>query len=893
MTLMALKVGTRLGPYEVLAPIGVGGMGEVYRARDTKLGRDVALKVLPDAFARDKARVDRFRREAKILASLNHPNIAGIYGLEESDGVSAIVLELVEGPTLAERIAEGPISWEEALAIFRQIAEALEAAHEQGIVHRDLKPANVKVREDGTVKVLDFGLAKGLAGSDLLAADASQSPTLTKDTALGVIVGTASYMSPEQARGKSVDKRSDNWAFGCCLYEALTGKKAFDGDSVTDILAAVVHHSPDWSALPVTTPSRVQELLRRMLERDVKQRLRDIGDGRIEMNAAVAEPVGVPTASRDTVSILPLFAAALLGAFLAGVTLWMSRPSSDPTGVPMHLAVTLPPDQVIAETDAGWFTGENPIALSPDSSGLVYAARHAGTTRLYLRSWDEAEARAIPGTEGAQAPFFSPDGESLGFFARGELRKVSLEGGGSPFTICAVLFARSAASWGADDTIVFASSLISGLTRVPASGGELQTLTTPNVENGEFSHLAPDILPDGTNILYTIAATGGSSVAVFSIETGESRVLLPRAAGAKYVSTGHLVYANARGLWGVGFDVARLEVTGAPVSILEGVLALGSVGVTHAAFAISETGLLAYVPRGTGVNDVPVWVDREGNASFLTEDRGFFVHARLSPDGERLAVARQDDEAQWDIWIYDTARGTRIRLTTTGSNFDSAWKPDGARIFFNSTRDGQGIYSRTPDGSGGAQAFLRSNSSYLNLGSWSPDGTTLAFVQTDPVATGADIWTVREDGDGIASPLLATEFDEIAPEFSPDGRSLAYVSNESGRNEVYVVEYPSLESKTTMSFGGGVEPAWSPTGTELFYRNGNQMLAADVASSDKPRVLFDRPYRLSPFPIAGYDVAPDGRRFVMMSIDESADARQINVVVNWFEDLKRLVPSED
>ena len=699
-------------------------------------------------------------------------------------------------------------------------------------------------------------------------------------------------MSPEQARGKSVDKRSDNWAFGCCLYEALTGKKAFDGDSVTDILAAVVHHSPDWSALPTTTPRRIKELLQRTLQRDVKQRLRDIGDGRLEMDAAAAEPVATPSASRDAVSILPLFAAALLGAFLAGVTLWMSRPSSGPTPAPMHLAVTLPPDQVVAGVVAGWFSGENPIALSPDSSRLVYAARHEGTTRLYLRSWDEVEARAIPGTEGAKAPFFSPDGEWLGFFARGELRKVSLEGGGSPFTICNVTVGGSAASWGADDTIVFASSLVSGLTRVPASGGELQTLTTPDVENGEFSHLRPDLLPDGTNILYTIATTEGSSVAVFSIETGQSRVLLPRAAGAKYVSTGHLVYADARGLWGVAFDAARVEVTGAPVSILEGVFTWGAVGVPHAAFAISETGLLAYVPRSTGVNDVSVWVDREGNASFLTEDRGFFVHARLSPDGERLAVAKQD-EGQWDIWVYDMARGTRTRLTTTGSNFDSAWKPDGSRIFFNSTRDGQGIYSRTPDGSGEAQPFLRSNSSYLNLGSWSPDGATLAFVQIDPVATSADIWIVREDGDGVATPLLATEFNETAPEFSPDGRLLAYVSDESGRNEVYVVEYPSLGSKTTMSFGGGVQPAWSPTGTELFYRNGYQMLAADLVSSGKPQILFERPYRHSPVLIAGYDVTPDGQHFVMMSIDESSEARQINVVVDWFEDLKRLVPRED
>ena len=593
-------------------------------------------------------------------------------------------------------------------------------------------------------------------------------------------------------------------------------------------------------------------------------------------------------------SILPLFAAALLGAFLAGVTLWMSRPSSDPIPVPMHLAVTLPPDQVLAETEAGWFSGSNPVALSPDGSRLVYGAQHEGTKRLYLRSLDEMEAREIPGTQGGETPFFSPDGDWLGFFASGELRKVSLEGGGSPFTICAVPLTRSAASWSADGTIVFASSLVSGLARVPASGGEVQTLTTPDVENGEFSHLAPHVLPDGKNILYTIAITQGSSVAVFSVETGQSRVLLPRAAGAKYVSTGHLVYANAGGLWGVAFDEERLEVTGSPVSILASVLTSPFVGVQHAAFAISESGLLAYVPPGAGVNDVPVWVDREGNASFLTEDRGYFVHPRLSPDGERLAVGKVD-AGQWDIWVYDTARGTRARLTTTGNNFDTVWKPDGSRIVFNSTRAGQGIFSRTPDGSGEAEPLLRleSQQNYLNLGSWSPDGTTLAFIQTDSVATGEDIWTVREDGEGGAIPLLVTEFNEAAPEFSPDGRLLAYVSDESGRDEIYVVDYPSLENKTTVSLDGGVQPAWSPSGTELFYRNGNQMLAADVVSSGTPRVLFEKPYRLGPFAGAAYVVAPDGQHFVMMSVDESSEVRQINVVVDWFEDLKRLVPSED
>ena len=869
--------------------------GEVYRARDTKLGRDVAIKVLPEELSRDRERRARFEREAKLLAALNHPCIATLHGLEESEGRQFLVMELVEGETLAEQLARGSMSAEEAIPLFISIAEGVEAAYEKGIIHRDLKPSNIKIGPDGTPKILDFGLAKALMGTaERMPADSSQSPTLTKGTALGAIMGTAAYMSPEQARGKTVDRSTDVWAFGCCLYEALTGKPVFTGDTVPDTLTAVLGKEPDRDALPKDTSSRLRQLLSRTLRKDARLRLQHVGDARIELLDASAEPNAEVSASlkpRYAPRFLPLFGAALLGAFLAGATLWTA---SGPTPVPMHLAVTLPPDQVLAETDAGWFSGSNPVALSPDGSRLVYGARHEGTKRLYLRSLNEMAAREIPGTEGGEAPFFSPDGDRLGFFASGELRKVSLESGGSPFTICAVPLTPSAASWGADDTIVFASSLVSGLARVPASGGEVQTLTTPDFDNGEFSHLAPHILPDGKNILYTIAITQGSSVAVFSVETGESRVLLPRAAGAKYVSTGHLVYANAGGLWAVAFDEERLEVTGSPVSILAGVLTSTFVGVQHAAFAISQSGLLAYVPPGAGINDTLVWVDREGNASFLTEDRGHFVHLRLSPDGERLAVGHVDAQGQWDIWVYDTARRTKARLTTTGSNFDTVWTPDGSRIFFNSTRSGQGIFSRTPDGSGEAEPLLRleSQQNYLTLGSWSPDGTTLAFVQTDPVASGSDIWTVRGDGEGGATPLLVTEFNESAPEFSPDGRLLAYVSNKSGPREVYVVDYPSLENATTVSLDGGVQPAWSPSGTELFYRNGNKMLAADI-SSGTSRVLFEKPYRLNPSAGASYDVAPDGQRFVMMSVDESSQVRQINVVVNWFEDLKRLVPSED
>src|SRR6516164_5937294 len=651
-----LRSGTKLGPYEILAPLGAGGMGEVYRARDTKLNRDVALKVLPEAFARDAQRMARFRREAQVLASLNHPNIATIYGLEESNGNCALVLELVEGPTLAERIGRrdtltpgpspggrgesktespsspvergeskkqgdlpspsgrgwsrvaGPgegaafaIGLDESLHIVKQIAEGVEYAHERGIIHRDLKPANVKVRPDGTVKILDFGLAKALEETPA-AGSISDSPTISAATREGIILGTAAYMSPEQARGKTVDRRCDIWSFGAVLFEMLSGKQAFAGEDVSHTLAAVIMSEPDWSSLPGHLPKQLEGLLRRCLTKDPKQRLQAIGEARIVIEealtgspegGAVGEPPVQPAPPPAWRRALPWTLAAISTLVLLALIVGNVMRAPRPPTRPIRLVVTLPPGDRLA-------VGNTPVvALSPDGSRLVYVASHGGSTQLYLRSIGRFEAAPIPGTEGAESPFFSPDGQSVGFFAEGKLKTVSLSGG-APRTVCSVSAGRGA-SWGSDGTIILAPFLTSGLFRVSALGGTPTPLTTPDRKKGEFSHRWPEILPGGNEVLFTIW-TGifnldKQRIGVLSLRTGERRVLFEGGTYARYVPSGHLVYARAGELLAVPFDLNRLEVTGPPVSVVEGVSTVVILGVAQ--FNFSRDGAFAYVPGGS------------------------------------------------------------------------------------------------------------------------------------------------------------------------------------------------------------------------------------------------------------------------------------------------------
>jgi eukaryotic-like serine/threonine-protein kinase len=882
---MALAAGTWLGPYEVLSLLGSGGMGEVYRARDIRLGRDVAVKVLPEAFAKDAHRIARFRREAQVLASLNHPNIAAIYGLEESGAAYALVMELVEGPTLAGLIAGasegaiaageevhpmhrqscGTIPPDEALQIAKQIADALEAAHEKGIIHRDLKPANIKISPEGTVKVLDFGLAKAFnlqdSGSNLNPTD---SPTWSiSPISIGVILGTATYMSPEQARGRPANKRADIWSFGCVLYETLTGRQAFGGETVSDITAAILGRDPDWQALPEGTPSSIRVLLRRCLQRDAKLRLHDIADARIEIEEAL-----------DPARAMPMIEAGL-------------PPRSRPI---TRFAIPLPQSDRLT-------LGRKPIlALSPDGSHLVYVGSRAGSCALHVRPIDRLEATPIPGSEGAEAPFLSPDGQSVGFFAEGKLKKVALSGG-APLTLCNAPENRGA-TWSPDDTIILTPSAPLGLFRVSAGGGTPKLITVPDRRKGEYSHRWPEILPGGRAALFTIWTAGSfddARIAVLSLHTGEHRVLIEGGAHARYIPSGHLVYARTGGLLAVPFDLRRLEVTGLPVSAVEGVSM--DPGMGCADFSCSNDGSLIYVPGGSRTGErVLVWVDRKGRARPLPALPNAYVSPRLSPAGERLAVGIEG--ANSGLWLYDLARGTLSRLTVSGLIPYPIWTPDGARVTFRAAPEGPvNLYWMAADGSSPMER-LTTSENFQYPGSWSPDGQALIFSEADPT-TAWDIWVLKLEGDRTPRPFLRTPSNEIAATFSPSGHWLAYVSDESGRDEVYVRAYPGPGGKWQISTEGGDEPLWARSGRELFYRNGHKMMAVIVEleptfAAAKPKCLFEGRYETTSYAyLPNYDISPDGRRFLMVkgSEQESA-AMQINVVLNWSEELKGVVPKE-
>ena len=892
-------IGRQLGPYAIHARLGVGGMGEVYQAHDTKLGRDVAIKVLPEAFAHDPERLSRFQREAKMLAALNHPTVATIYGLEQSHDTSYLVMELVSGETLEQRLArKGRLPIEDALGICRQIAEALEAAHEKGIIHRDLKPANVKVTPEGKVKVLDFGLAKAFA-ADGTTDDSAHSPTLSRAaTAQGLILGTAAYMSPEQARGQAVDKRTDMWAFGCVLYELLAGNQAFHADTVTEILAGVLRGEPDWPALPAATSTKVRDLLRRCLQKDKTQRMRDAGDACIEIQEALAAPAlgstgpmttGPTTRGRRQPVVWGL--AVLAVAVVAGLAGWSLRQTLLPAPRPVtRFTITLPPGQQLAGL------GDGPaVALSPDGTQLAYVASQGGGQQLYLRAMDGLEATPVHGTEGAVNPFFSPDGQELGFFADGKLRRVSVLGGSAlPVGDAAV---PHGASWSSQGMIAFGPSLTSALQQVSDAGGVPQPLT--RLEKGAFSHSWPEFLPDGKAVLFVAAARSNElKVAVQSLGTGERRNLIPGGTQPRYAPSGHLVYAqfatqNAVPLMAVRFDPQRLTVTGAPVPVVEGVLHYASNATAQ--YSISATGSLVYVPGGAQAAPRKlVWVDRQGMEQALPAPARIYLAPRLSPDGHRVAVGIAESEL--NIHVYDLSRNTLTPLTHGIANAVPSWMlPDGTRIAFESNTDGRlNLFWQLADFSGGLKRLTISENQQIPS-SWSPDGQLLAFCEHNPT-TGYDIWVLRIS-DLKALPILRESFNEVTPQFSPDGRWLAYVSDESGRYETYVQPYPGPGRKWPISTDGGTEPVWSHNGRELFYRSGNKMMAVDITTqpgfvAGSPRKLFEGPYLVASATVLSYDVSPDGRHFLMLKSDQAQAApTQINVVLNWTEELKRRVPT--
>jgi serine/threonine protein kinase len=900
-----LMIGKTLGHYEITSQLGKGGMGEVYQAKDLKLGRDVAIKVLPEAFAKDADRVARFQREATLLASLNHPNIAAIYGLEESGGTDFLVLELVEGQTLADQLKRGPTPVEESLKLALQIAEALEAAHEKGIIHRDLKPGNIKVTPDGKVKVLDFGLAKAFAGeqADL---NLSNSPTLSNAaTQQGVILGTAAYMSPEQARGKTVDKRTDIWAFGCVLYEMLTGRAAFSGNDVSDILAAVIRAEPEWNNLPANLHWRLREVLERCLKKNAKDRYHDISDVKADIQRVLADPSGVlvqPVAVAEPRSrmrtILPWIAAVVILSAITGAIVWnLIKP--EPRQV-SRFSYELPKDQQFGNLM------QRAIAVSPDGRQFVYSTE-AG---FYLRSMDETNASLLPGTGGNQQwPFFSPDGKWIGFFssADNKLKKIATSGG-MPVAIAEVEGLTGSGNWNADGTILYTPAG-KGIMRVSANGGSPEQIIKQPED--DRSIVDPQILPDGKSVLFTSFSRGAmdAKIMVQSLKSGELEELF-EGGSAKYLPTGHIVYESENSLFTVRFDVNAHKVIGGPVSVVEGVL-----WGTDSQYAVSDSGTLLYISGATfgtleemlGLPRSPnprtlVWVDRKGKEKPLAAQSNKYRSPTISPDGTRVAMTIGYIGEKADIWIWDTVRETMTRLTfNEGSEFP-LWSLDGQRVAFWSFGN-SAVYWKAADGSGEDEKLASALNRALIPLSWSSDGKTLVTKEGTP-NTSSNIGSISMEGDHKLGVLLQEKYDEDQPEISPDGRWMAYTSNESGRGEIYVRPFPDVnKGRWQISTAGGDSPLWSRNGREIFYRSGDVVMAVAVGAdptfkTGKPETLFRGMY-ISWSALEGHtwDISLDGKSFLMMkevaSTNKQAAAegpRKINIVLNWFEELKQRVP---
>ena len=885
---MPLEIGTRVGAYQVTAKLGEGGMGTVYRAHDTTLGREVALKLLSEGFTTDPDRLIRFRREAKVLASLNHPNIGSIYGLESTGEAEALVLELIEGQTLVDLIGDGPLSVDDATAIAEQIANALEAAHEQGIVHRDLKPANVKVRPDGTVKVLDFGLAKAIA-AERGSTDASEQATtsLTGATQMGMVIGTPAYMAPEQAKGQPVDKRADVWAFGVVLLEMLTGRRVFEGETASETVAAVMMREPDWDRLPGDLPATLDTVIRQCLQKDPRERVRDVGDVRLAMRGAfetsAAPPAATAAGSEAPVWKSPI--AWLSGAFtLSSAGLLLALMALD--GSPPDLVSTR-----FVEAPAGRMTfprSARAVALSPDGQQLVYSAND----RLYLRQLDQATAEAIPGTENASAPFFSPDGQWVGFFTETEIRKVALSGG-APLTVCQVTNGLDGA-WTDDDTIVFGITGPTALFQVSAQGGSPEPLTER--QNPAADHDFPAFLPGGDVMLFSVARDGvnfdAGQIVAQRLSTGERRVVADGGFYPRWLSSGHLLYARGGGLFVAPFDRETLDVTGDPREIVSGVMQTSA----GAHYATSLNGSLVYVPGGVtspiAAKSV-LSVDREGIETALPIAANDVAGASIAPDGRNVALTIATVE-DLDVWIADATSGTVSRLTThPGFDMNAFWNIDGSGVVFASDRTGEwGLYQQPVDASGDPQLLVEIPGAlpYLVPESWTPGGGRLVFTYHMP-GESYNIGVLENDGSGAWSPLLDSPGLEKAGRVSPDGRWIAYVSNETGVSEVFIEPFPGLGLKTQVSSEGGQHPVWSPDGQELYYRTlttgtlmSVQVTVDPTLTVGSPAQLGDGEYALQRFGQRIYDLFPDGDRFLVFRV-VADEPDVIHVVLNAFKEL--------
>ncbi|BCS32378.1 hypothetical protein TBR22_A15880 [Luteitalea sp. TBR-22] len=906
-------IGTGLGPYQVVAKLGEGGMGQVYRATDTRLKRQVAIKILPAAVAADRERLARFQREAEVLASLNHPNIAAIYGLEESDGLTALVMELVEGEDLSQRITRGAIALDEALPIARQIAEALEAAHEQGIIHRDLKPANIKVRPDGTVKVLDFGLAKALAtegASATAGVSASMSPTMTSPamTQMGMILGTAAYMAPEQARGKAVDRRADIWAFGVVLYEMLTGRRAFDGEDTTEVLGAVVRLEPPWDALPPTVPARVSQALRLCLRKDPKQRVGDIRDVRLALEGAfeTAAPADVappPVAAPRSLfaRALPAVAAVLVVAL--GAAVWALWRAETPTNRPLlRLDVDLGAEVAFPNGSGG-----STVVISPDGMRLVYVS---GTpSRLFTRRLDQSGATELPGTEGAANPFFSPDGQWVGFAVGRTVKKISVDGGAVvPLGDVSAIFAGG--SWAEDGSIFVADASGEGLLQLPAAGGTPKVV----VARGDVNLVQPQALPGGKALLFC-AGNPGTSLDAFTIEVvtladSRRKILVRGGTSPRYLPSstgiGHLLYTNRATTFAIPFDVATLETRGTAVPVLDDVAYNPSTGGGQLAVSPSGTVIYRRATRGAAVMTTVQWLDAAGNKEPLRATPGAYQDVRLSPDGTRVALVIRDG-SNHDVWVYEARRDALTRLTFGGANAWPAWSLDGQYVVFHKTV--QGIFQARADGGSPPHVLVASKTDFYPQ-SLMPDGKRLAYFTGQGMYS--QIWTVPLDDQGgqlkAGTPerFFTSTFSDQHPSFSPDGRWLAYSSDESGRREVYVRPFPSPSTgqggpstslrtgKWQISNSGGTSPQWSRTGRELVYQSGDQLMTVSYTVNgpsfvaDKPRVW------MASFGGTDWDLAPDGKRVAALIPEGPAQPRQaehlIVMLQNFADHLRRQVP---
>ncbi len=893
---MALAPGSRLGPYQIIAPLGAGGMGEVSRAHDTKLRRDVALKVVPPAFASDPERMGRFEREAYVLASLSHPNIASIYGIEESGDTRALVMELVEGPTLAERIQPGRIPLEEALEIARQLADAIEYAHERGVIHRDLKPANIKITPAGSVKVLDFGLAKALTG-DLDAAPGSKSnspaasPTLSmRATQAGMILGTAAYMAPEQARGKAVDRRADIWAFGVVLFEMLTGQPVFTGDSTTEIIASALKEEPNLERLPASTPPAVRRLIERCLNKDPKQRLQSIGEARIilsaPLEAAAAPESGQPGTlaaqpSRRT-NIMPW--AVALGACLlalAGISLvhFRERP---PAREIMRFQISPP-----GAFQVGF------ASISPDGRALAFVTNNGGQSQVWIRALDTLESRLLSGTDGATYPFWSPDAKYLGFFQQGKLKKIAIAGGPAQ-TLCDATNGRGGA-WNGAGVIIFSPGPTSELYRVSSAGGAPAPVT--HVPGTGAGHRFPAFLPDGTHFLYNAGSDKPETAGLFagSLDGSAPVRLLPDATNALYApstipgTAGHLLFRREDTLMAQPFDLNTLKTAGEIFPVAEHVLQGGNIG--FGAFSVSANGILLYRSGGAVANRELVLVDRAGKRLRVASKPGAFVGPMtLSPD-EKAVAAPIGNNAENDIWVQDLQRDTVSRFTfRPGGNRGPTWSPDGSRIvyaFQDASTYSSDLFRKPSAGTGQEELVLHGGVNALPE-DWSRDGKFLVYSQTDQ-KTATDIWLLPMDGASKPIPYLRTPYDEGGARLSPDGKWMVYRSNESGQNQVYIQAMPVSGAKWQISTTGGTNPSWRSDGKELFYVSADDKLMSvpiKLGASVEPAT----PQALFSYAGAsGYAAFHDGQRFLINvpAGGEAATVPPLTVVVNWQADVKK------